>query len=44
MDKIVFKRSQVDPKIYHARSNNFVTTITVVGHVNSLIKSKVNNY
>ena len=41
MDKIVFKRSQADPKIYYFTLNNFVKTMAVVRHVNSLIKNKV---
>ena len=44
MDKMVSKRDQVDPKIFYFTLNNFVKTMAVVGHVNSLIKNKVNNY
>ena len=40
MDKLVFKRSQADPKIYYFTLNNVVKTMAVVGYVNSLIKTK----
>ena len=44
MDKIVFKGSQAYPKIYYFTLNVFVKTMAVIGHVNLLIKNKVNNY
>ena len=44
MDKIVFKGSQADPRIFYCTLNNFVKTMTVGGHVNSLIKNKVNDF
>ena len=44
MDKIIFEKSQADPKIYYFTLNNVVKTMAVVVHVNSLIKNKVNNY
>ena len=43
-DKIIFKRSQAYPKIYNFTLNIFVKTMAVIGHVNSLIENKVNNY
>ena len=46
MNKIAFKKGvdQADPKIFYFTLNNFVNTMAAAGHVNSLIKNKVNNY
>ena len=44
MDKIVFKRSQAYPEVYYFTLDIFVKTMAVIGHVNSLIENKVNNY
>ena len=40
----LLKGSQADPEIFYLTLNNFMKTMTVVGHANSLIKNKLNNY
>ena len=34
----------MDPEIFYLTLNNLMKTMAVVGHVNSLIKNKVNSY